>query len=362
MDVGLFFTYKLPETALSDSFEWDMQVVRWCEQIGYSEAWFSEHFTLEWEPWCAPELEIACAVRETKKMKFGTGANLLPYHQPVALAHRLMALDHMSKGRLFAGFGAGAFPSDAQLFGSDLEGENREKLLEAHDLIKAIWAAEGQPLKRDGKYYSVDIPEFDPSVRIGSHWRPYTPGGPRTAIAGFSPKSSTLKAGGERGDMPLSISMNPEYLTGHWEGYTEGAAAAGLSADRRDWRVVRDVIVGETDEQAMELALSSPVRRIWDEWLLPFHGEHVVEMIVPDAPDPAAVDAEYLIRNAWIVGSADTVIERLRAEQEDSGGYGTLLVYVYPCQEEPDLYRRHLELLGREVAPALRETVAGLTA
>jgi alkanesulfonate monooxygenase SsuD/methylene tetrahydromethanopterin reductase-like flavin-dependent oxidoreductase (luciferase family) len=358
MDVGLFMPYRLPETPLDVAFEWDMQVIRWADEYGLSEAWFTEHYTLAWEPWPAPELQIAAAIRETSRLKFGTGANLLPYHQPVALAHRLMALDHMSKGRLIAGFGAGSYPTDAQLFGTDLDRDNREMLAEATDVIKAIWAAEGQPVKIQGKYYSVDIPEYDPRLRIGSHWRPYTPGGPRTAIAAFSPKSATLKAGGARGDIPLSIAFNPDYLLGHWEAYTEGAESAGLTAQREDWRVVRDIIVGETDEQAMELALSTPIRRTWDEWNIPFHGQRVVEAIVPDAPDPSAVDAEYLARNAWVVGSVDTVVECIRGELEQCGGFGTLLVASYDCSDEPELFRRHLELLGREVAPAVRELVS----
>ncbi|MEV8547220.1 LLM class flavin-dependent oxidoreductase [Streptomyces sp. NPDC051572] len=357
MDVGLFYAHQLPDTPPSDGFEWDLQVARWAEEYGFAEAWFSEHFTEGYERWCSPELQIAAALRETTTMKFGTAANLLPYHNPVALAHRLMALDHMAKGRLMVGFGAGAYPTDAQLFGTDIGTENQPMLLEAHDLIKAIWANQGDGLKIKGEYFSVDIPELDPALQLGGHWRPYQSGGPRTAIAGFSPRSSTLREGGARGDIPLSISMNPQYLEGHWEVYSEGAESAGLVPDRRDWRVVRDVIVGITDEEAMETALAAPIRRAWDEWVIPANGEHLTSMMAPGV-DPKDVDYEYLARNAMIVGSPDTVVEKLLKEQEMCGGFGTLLVYGYDFHAAPERYRTHLELLGTEVAPALKSAAA----
>jgi alkanesulfonate monooxygenase SsuD/methylene tetrahydromethanopterin reductase-like flavin-dependent oxidoreductase (luciferase family) len=295
-------------------------------------------------------------------MRFGTGANLLQYNQLVALAYRLMALDHMAKGRLMAGFGAGAFPSGAQLFGTDLEADNREMLLEGHDLIKATRNADDKPVQIRGKHFSVDIPEYDRELGIGGHWRPYTPGGPRTAIAGFSPNSSTLRTGGERGDIPLSISTNADYLLGHWQCYEEGARLGGHPPDRSEWRVVRDVVVGDTDDAAMELALSAPIRRIWDEWLIPFHKPHgLLDIVAPDAPDKDAVDAEYIARHAWVVGSPETVIARLQTEQEQCGGFGVLLVYSYDFHAQPERFRRHLELLAREDLPALRQGVPALS-
>jgi alkanesulfonate monooxygenase SsuD/methylene tetrahydromethanopterin reductase-like flavin-dependent oxidoreductase (luciferase family) len=361
MDVGVFFAQQLPDTPPSAGFEWDMQVTRWADEYGFAEAWFSEHYTEGYERWCAPELQIAAAIPQTSRIKFGTAANLLPYHNPVALAHRLMALDHMCKGRLMVGFGAGAYPTDAQLFGTDLPGGNQAMLLEAHDLIKAIWANKGEALSIKGEYFHVDIPELDERTQLGGHWRPYQEGGPRVAIAAFSPRSSTMREGGARGDIPLSISMVSDFLKGHWEVYSEGALEHGHTPDRRDWRVVRDVIVGDTDESAMELAMSTPIQRQWNEWTIPANSPRIAKMVAPHL-DPSEVDAEYLAKNVWIVGSPDTVVRRLREEQIECGGFGNLLVYNYDFHAEPELFRRHLELLATEVSPALKSTVQELAA
>lgn len=349
MDIGLFCAYQLPETSPQDGFEWDMQVMRWAEEYGLSEAWFSEHYTVGYERWPSPELHVAAAARETSRLKLGTAANLVPYHNPVALAYRLMSLDHMTGGRLMVGFGAGSYETDAQLFGTDMKNDNHAMLAEGTEIIRAIWAAEG-PLKIEGKYFSVDIPELDEDLVLGNSWRPLTPGGPRAALVGFSPRSSALRAGGAAGDIPMSICFSVDYLKGHWEVYEEGALEAGRTPHRSDWRVVRDVWVADTDEAAMELATSSVLTQTYDKWTIP-RNRKAFDYMWPGVD----VTAEYLAKNRWIVGSPETVIEKLREEQEAAGGYGTLLTYNHDFSGDPEPYRRHLELLGTEVAPALKK-------
>ncbi|MGY1746543.1 LLM class flavin-dependent oxidoreductase [Blastococcus sp. SYSU D00695] len=359
MDIGLFYAHTLPETAPADGFEWDVQVARWAEEYGIAEAWFSEHFTEGYERWSSPELHIAALARETTRLKLGTAANLLPYHNPVALAYRLMALDHITRGRLIVGFGAGAYPTDAQLFRTELPAQNHEMLEEAQDLIRRIWANTGEAEVIEGKYFGADIPSVDNPLLLGNHWRPYQEGGPRVALAAFSPRSSTVKKAGTRGDIPLSIAMTDEYLAGHWEVYEEGAASTGVTPDRRDWRVVRDVIVADTDEEAFELATSPQLRRHQEDWVIP-HNLELIKMRLPEGTRAEDIDLEYVARNRWIVGSVDTVVEKLAVEYERCGGFGTLLAYNYDFHTEPTAFRRHLELLGTEVAPRLTERVGEL--
>jgi alkanesulfonate monooxygenase SsuD/methylene tetrahydromethanopterin reductase-like flavin-dependent oxidoreductase (luciferase family) len=354
MDIGLFYAYQLPDTPPADGFEWDIQVAKWAEEYGFSEAWFSEHFTVGYERWNSPELQIAAVARETSRIKLGTAANLLPYHNPVAMAYRLMALDHMTRGRLIVGFGAGNFRTDAQLFGTDWPAQNHEMLEEAQALIRQIWANKGEALSFTGTHYSAEVPANDNPLLLGNHWAPYQDGGPRIAIAGFSPRSGTLRTAGARGDIPMSIAMTDQYLAGHWEVYAEGAQDAGRVADRRDWRVVRDVIVADTDEEAFELATATPLRRVQEEYVIPHHME-LIKRGLPAGVEPEDVTAEFMARHRWIVGSPDTVADRLAAEQERCGGYGTLLIYNWDFHAEPTAYRRHLELLGTEVAPRLAE-------
>lgn len=358
MDIGIFVVpFRLPETNTSDGLDWDLQCVRWAEEYGFSEVWFAEHFTLGWEPSCSPELMIAAAAQLTKRIKLGAAANLLPYHNPVALAHRLMMLDHMTKGRFIAGFGAGAYESDAQLFG--LQGNDRRDMMkEALDIVLAIWNADG-PFRIEGKYWTVDYPEYD-RLNRGPNWKSFQTPHPRIGIAGVSPGSNTLRDAGRRGFIPLSFNVAASYLAGHWEQYSEGAREGGHEPDRREWRVAREAFVAETDEEALRLAvgLGAPLARAYDEWVLPIYRKFgLLPVMAPGVPEDA-IDAAYLGRHSWLIGSPDTVVERLTEHYKAAGGFGVLLIMGFDYLDQPEAFRRSLELLATEVAPRVKHLAA----
>ena len=46
MDYGLFtMPSHPPERSLYDGQQWDLQVLRWADELGFSEAWIGEHHT-----------------------------------------------------------------------------------------------------------------------------------------------------------------------------------------------------------------------------------------------------------------------------------------------------------------------------
>ncbi|WP_432514392.1 LLM class flavin-dependent oxidoreductase, partial [Kineococcus sp. SYSU DK001] len=110
--------YAAGRESAADVIARDLRVTRWADQYGLDEAFFAEHYTLGMEPSPAPDVMIAAASQVTRNIKLGAGAHLLPYHHPVALAHRMLWLDHLTGGRYIAGVAPGAYPSDAQLFGT----------------------------------------------------------------------------------------------------------------------------------------------------------------------------------------------------------------------------------------------------
>ncbi len=98
MDYG-FFTMPShpPERGLKAGQDWDLQVLRWCDELGFSEAWIGEHHTAPWEPNPAPDLLLAQAMLQTSRIRLGPGGFLLPYHHPAELANRVAMLDHLSE-------------------------------------------------------------------------------------------------------------------------------------------------------------------------------------------------------------------------------------------------------------------------
>lgn len=345
-----------PGTEIWKGVEWDLQILRWADEYGFSEAWIGEHFTIGWDPNPCPEILIAQALRETKHIVLAPGAHLLPYHNPIALAHRVAYLDHVARGRYILGIGSGAYGSDAQLFGTYTK-TNHDMTVEAIEIMTRIWQATG-PFKFQGQFWSVDYPEFDPGL-AGPYLKPFQKPYPPIAMAGLSPRSPSLRQAGEYGFLPLSLNLSPSYLAGHWEAYSEGAAKAGRKVSRKNWRVGREFFVAETDAEAYRHATNSRLGmgRALREFLLPlFVRFNMTKHLAPDPDLPASdITVEYLAKNVWLVGSPDTVAEKLRAHYDEGGGFGTLVGVCYDHSEDPDPFRRSLELMGKEVLPRVKD-------
>jgi alkanesulfonate monooxygenase SsuD/methylene tetrahydromethanopterin reductase-like flavin-dependent oxidoreductase (luciferase family) len=357
VDIGLFMVpFRLPETDWRRGYEWDMQVIRWADEYGLSEVWIGEHTTVRWEPCCSPELYIAAAIAQTERIRLGTGANIVPNHNPVALAHRLMQLDHMTAGRLMVGFGSGSYAPDLQIHGVT---EAHPMMIEAVKIIRMIWEADG-PIRYEGDYWTLDIPEYSDMLR-GPWMKPFQSPHPPVAMAGLSELSNTLKQAGAVGAIPLSFNVGREYLAGHWYRYVEGAESSGLIPDRNIWRIAHNVVVADTDEEAMDLAINGACGRTYREWMLPaYAAANMLPIMVPELSDvttPDDISIEYLAENKWLVGSPDTIIEKLQVDLEVSGGFGSIIAFTFDDVDQPERYRRHLELLGTEVLPRIKGIV-----
>ena len=245
-----------PERGLKAGHDWDLQVLRWLDGMGYAEAWIGEHHTAPWEPHPAPDLLVAQALKETQRIRLGPGGFLLPYHHPAELANRVAMLDHLSEGRLNFGVAASGLPSDWAMFHVDgMSGVNREMTREALDIILRLWTEEA-PFTHEGKFWKVSAPETMFGF-LKPHIRPLQKPHPPIGVAGLSKNSDTLKLAGERGFLPMSLNLNPAYVSSHWDSVEAGARRAGRTPDRRDWRLVREVFVAETDAEAWRLSVGS---------------------------------------------------------------------------------------------------------
>ena len=346
-----------PERGIRAGIDYDLAQLRLLDQRGFHEAWIGEHFTAPWEPCPAPDLLIAQALRETERIVLAPGAHLLPYHHPIELAHRVAYLDHMARGRYMLGVGISALPGDLLLYDMDAEGgENRRRTLESLEIMLRLWQ-EGE-FDFDGEFWNVRRPkaaEGRPSWVdfLGVHLKPYQNPHPPIGIAGLSAGSKTLELAGERGFLPLSISLNPAHTGSHWDSVLRGAARTGRTPDRREWRLVREVYIAETDARARDYARNGAMGRCWGEYLLPFYvgagmGAHFKND--PSEPD-SALDVDYLVDRNWLVGSPSTVTEKLQQLQHDTGGFGALLVVHYDFGGEQERWEESLRLLVEEVAP-----------
>jgi alkanesulfonate monooxygenase SsuD/methylene tetrahydromethanopterin reductase-like flavin-dependent oxidoreductase (luciferase family) len=349
-----------PERSLRDGHEWDLQVIRWLDELGYDECWIGEHHTAPWEPHPSPDLLVAQALTQTKRIRLGPGGFLLPYHHPAELANRVAMLDHISNGRLNFGVAASGLPSDWAMFNVDgMSGVNRDMTREALDIILKMWS-ETKPFDYKGKFWHVTAPDTMFGF-LKHHIRPLQQPHPPIGVAGLSKNSDTLKLAGERGFLPMSLNLNPAYVSSHWDAVEAGAAKGNRKADRNEWRMVREVFVADTDAEAMRLSTGAMMGRMMREYFLPLLGQFgFFEYLKHDQAVPDSdVTPEYCAKHNWIVGSPATAAEKISKIYDEVGGFGVLLVFGFDYTENPQAWRRSLELLSREVLPKVKGLVPG---
>lgn len=354
MKYGLFtMPSHPPERSLYDGQQWDLQMARWADELGFSEAWFGEHHTAPWEPNPAPDLLVAQALMQTRRIRLGPGGFLLPYHHPAALANRVAMLDHLSQGRLNFGVAASGLPSDWAMFNVDgMSGVNRDMTREALEIILRLWSEE--EFEHRGKFWHVKRPP-EMFGLCKPHLKPLQQPHPPIGVAGLSKGSDTLKLAGERGFIPMSLNLSTDYIASHWESVEAGARRSGRTPDRSQWRIVREVFVAETDAEAWRLSVGGMMGRMMREYLLPLFAALGATSYIKHAPDvpDSDVTPEYCAKHNWIIGSPSTVAERLERDYRAVGGFGTILVLGFDYADAPEAWHTSMRLLAEEVMPRL---------
>jgi alkanesulfonate monooxygenase SsuD/methylene tetrahydromethanopterin reductase-like flavin-dependent oxidoreductase (luciferase family) len=181
-------------------------------------------------------------------------------------------------------------------------------------------------------------------------------------MTGVQAKSPTFADAGRRGYSPMSQQVASHVLVQQWETYVAAATEAGHETDRSTWRVMRDIFVADTDEEARRLVLEGPAGRTWDDLILPTFrvvrdrggvAYALGDLLIEPGMSLNELTLEWMVDNFFLVGSPDTVVDKITALNEELGGVGALLSFAFDYSEDPDAYERNFELLGREVAPRI---------
>ena len=119
----------------------------------------------------------------------------------------------------------------------------------------------------------------------------------------------------------MSLALNTDYVNSQWEAVTEGAQT-GRTVSRSAWRLVRDVYIAETDEEARHKALNGMLARVWRDYLIPLFKQLTFLPSMkhdPEIPDEA-VTPEYMADHLWLIGSPETVASKIRKLYTEVGG------------------------------------------
>lgn len=346
MRFGLFgMPEHPPEENWTLSYDRDLERIVIAEKLGFHEYWIGEHHTGGYENVPSCEMFLAKASALTSRIRLGTGVVNLPYHDPFMVAERLAFLDHLTHGRLDYGFGGGGLPSDKNLFGLKPE-DGGPRTNEALEIIWKLLTTT-EPFSYSGKHFQFE----NRRLQVPPYQDP-----PPFAVAGLT-GTHNFALCGERGWKALSVYFTPLIggeaaapdLRAHAAAIVGAAEKAGRSVEeaRDNWAVVREVYVSDSREQAMA-EIRKGVKTSYD-YLLGLGLGALMKK------DPAMADAdltfEWLVDQIpWIIGSPEDCIRQLHELNEETGGFGCLLINSRDWTTT-DRFNRSLELFARYVMP-----------
>ena len=329
------------------ALERDMETLQWLDYLGYDEAWIGEHHSAGWETIASPEIFIAAAAERTKHIKLGTGVLSLPYHHPLMVANRMVLLDHLTRGRAMLGVGPGALVSDAYMLGIDPPTQRR-RMDESLGVILRLMT-ETEPLTHESEWFTLR--------EAVTHLRPYSqPHLPVAVAAAQSPSGMVLA--GKYGASVLSVSLTRtgsvvSNLKDFWKIAEETASEHGNVMDREEWRLVMHVYLAETRREAMEQA-----RQAAGRYQREYFEQTLGQDSVTDGPVDKIIDA-MVEKGAWCVGTPDDLITKIEQLDEDSGGFGGLLIQATEWATREQVMHSY-ELLARYVMPRFQGSLVNL--
>jgi alkanesulfonate monooxygenase SsuD/methylene tetrahydromethanopterin reductase-like flavin-dependent oxidoreductase (luciferase family) len=151
MKTALFCNYENHHKDARRAIFEQVLLVKQAESLDFAEAWVTEHHFNEFNLSPSILLLMAHLAGVTAKIRLGTAAVLLPFHNPILVAEDIATLDNLCNGRLSFGVAKGGpFPQQNQHFGVP-DRESRSQMLEATTLIQKLLYETNVSFK--GTYY-----------------------------------------------------------------------------------------------------------------------------------------------------------------------------------------------------------------
>ncbi len=327
--LGVWYDFRNPpESRLpwTELYEGLLDQAVLAEELGFDSIWISEHHFLEegYLPSLAPMLAVLAD--RTSRVTLGTAVLLAPLHHPLRLAEDLALIDQLAHGRLAIGMAPGYRPEEFRVMGVP-KAERGRRTEEAIELLQLAWK---------GERFSYHSEHFDFEDVIVAP-PPFTPGGPPLWIGGNSVYASHRAAKYGCGFMPDS-GAGEEIYDAYLQGY-QGAGRPRLATNRV-------VFAASSMDEAWELAGES--------LLYQFNGYRKWFADADDADTHGAPVTDYhdLSKDHYFVGTPDYIIEQILAA-EARFGFEELIFWARPPGMPIDVATRSLELIAREVLPAV---------
>ena len=321
-----FFTRLLDDVAPVERYRNAIaQFVR-AEELGFDTAWVAQHhFHRDEGGLPSPFVLLAQAAARTSRITLATGIVTLPLEAPLRVAEDAAVLWLLSDGRLELGIGSGGTASSFPPFGHDPA--DRPAIYAAHKAT-LLGALRGEVLTSDGGALYPPAPQLAETL-----WE-----------ATFS-AGGAARIGAEGNGLMLSRTQPRREYTGRRSAedqieITDAHAAALPAGTPQRIMASRSVLVVDTEEEASRWRAQGIARSLP---ALTAQG-----VVVPSG----TADTELAAYLDLHVGTPEQVLAALTADPILARA-SDIVFQPHPVDPPHEVVLRSLELIAREVAPAL---------
>jgi alkanesulfonate monooxygenase SsuD/methylene tetrahydromethanopterin reductase-like flavin-dependent oxidoreductase (luciferase family) len=339
MEVGVYHEFHCrPGESPAAAFAAALAQIEAADRWGLDAIWLAEiHQQAKRSVMSAPMTVASAIAARTRRIKIGTGVQVLPLCHPLRLAEEAATVDQISNGRLIFGVGRSGNPRSYMAYGVPYS-ESRERFHETLEIVKRAWTQER--FSYDGKYW-----HFDNAAAVP---QPYQKPHPPIRVAAAS--EETFPALGEAGH-PIFVAVRSGSLEG---------LAPDLAAYRHAYKAAGHKGHGEVYLR-LTLHIADTDRRAFDEAEASImSGYRTLSTRLEGAPNRRraaeataikTITYDEVRRDKVIIGGPKRVADRLLELHEELGLDGILAELNFGALIPPDAMTRSLQLLCEEVMP-----------
>jgi probable LLM family oxidoreductase len=337
MEVGLYtFADVAPQASAAQRLRELVEEMELADQVGLDVFGVGEHHRPDFAV-SAPAVALAAGAERTDRIRLTSAVTVLSSDDPVRVFQAFATLDGLSGGRAEIMAGRGSFVESFPLFGYDLDdydalfAEKLDLLLALRERERVTWAGRHRAPLADAGIYPRPVQERLPLwIAVGG-----TPASVQRAGALGLPLALAIIGGAPERFAPL-VAL-----------YRDAAAQAGHDAAALPVGINSHAYVGRNASAAAE------------EYFPAYAG--MMTRIGRERGWPAMTRAQFDMlrspRGALVVGGPGEVIEKILLQHEIFGHQRFLAQMSVGDLPHRDVMRA-IELLGTEVAPAVRAEVA----
>ncbi len=310
-----------------------VEEIELADQVGLDVFGVGEHHRPDYAV-SAPSVILAAAASRTRQIRLTSAVTVLSSDDPVRVFQQFSTLDLLSSGRAEIMVGRGSFIESFPLFGYDLKDydelflEKLQMLLQIRESERITWSGEYRALINDRGIYP----------------RPVQNPLPVWIAVGGTPQSA-FRAGVLGVPMALAIiGGDPERFVQFAEWHRQGAEKAGREVPALSINS-HGFLADESDEAADIAfpAFKAAMDRIGAERGWP-------------PMTRSQFEASRTLRGANFVGNAEEVTEKI-LHQHKLFGHERFLLQLTVGTLPHDKVMRAIEILGTQVAPAVRDAL-----